>query len=211
MQIKVLKHAIGAFRPHHKIRSTYWSCSKLADWIRGVGKPYALELDKWDEWDNKISSERPTRYWLAEKGLNHLQNILYYPYDKCSDIYYYINARWVVKYHMVNTGLKPGRYYDPDQRLEYACFSLLHEWVDRRGYDFIKENDSAECQELLSIYDWWKDLPCQEAILEEKLSQIYEKRDADWVDQYNSAEQKFVQDRTEKLNRLIELRAYMWH
>jgi hypothetical protein len=33
-----------------KSRIDYWSNSRLANWVRGENKPYALEWHKWDEW-----------------------------------------------------------------------------------------------------------------------------------------------------------------
>ena len=29
-------------------RIKYWSCSKIADWIRGERKPFALSLEDWE-------------------------------------------------------------------------------------------------------------------------------------------------------------------
>lgn len=48
---------------------------------------------------------------------------------RCRDIKYWIRHRTVDKYHVVNTGLKPG-YYDTDTRMLHANFSLLVDYVE---------------------------------------------------------------------------------
>jgi hypothetical protein len=51
-----------------------WSCSRIADFIRGEKKPYALEWDKWNEWNKEQREKRPFRFWLSEEVLPKLQD-----------------------------------------------------------------------------------------------------------------------------------------
>jgi hypothetical protein len=113
-----------------KSRMNYWSCSRFADFIRGVNKPFALEWGKWEEWKTKQQKKRPVRYWLAEEGLNKLQDFLMIPFDIYDEIRYYVDNRWITKTHYLKTGLKPGHYYEFDHRVLYALFNELVDFVE---------------------------------------------------------------------------------
>jgi len=111
-------------------RLHHWNCSRFADFIRGVKKPFALELDKWDEWKKEQKKKRPVRFWLAEEGLSKLQDLLFYPIDIYTEIRYYIKNRWVTKTHYLKTGLKPGHYYELDYRILNGLFNELVDFVE---------------------------------------------------------------------------------
>jgi len=57
--------------------SRYWSCSKLADWIRGTEKGSSKSGRGWSEWTKASKENHPYRHWLAEDGLDYLQNFVY--------------------------------------------------------------------------------------------------------------------------------------
>lgn len=111
-------------------RINYWTCSKLADFIRGEKKPFALEWRKWDEYYKDLKSRKPIRYWITEKFLKVIQNIVYYPYDLCNEIKFYIHNRWIDKTHYLKTGLKPGGYYEFDERVLHGLFNELVDYVE---------------------------------------------------------------------------------
>jgi hypothetical protein len=107
-----------------------WCCSKFADFIRGESKPFALGWDEWDEWHKNAKNKRPLRYWLAETGLKKLQNFVYFPYDLYHTLDIYIKNRWFSKLHYLDTGLKPGQYYDLDTRILHGLFNELVDFVE---------------------------------------------------------------------------------
>jgi hypothetical protein len=113
-----------------KIRVNYWSCSKFADFVRGTKKPYALEAKDWKKWHKEAKEKHPLRYWMAEKLLKKLQNIVYLPSDIYNSIKNYIDNRFITKTHCLKTGLKPGKYYELDDRILYALFNELTEFVE---------------------------------------------------------------------------------
>lgn len=139
-----------------------WSCSKFADFIRGEKKPYALQWHEWDEWKNRVKSERPIRYWLAEKGLRKLENIVYFPADVYRTISVYIRNRWIDKTHMLHTGLTPGHYYEFDTKVLHGLFNELVDyvevelagmqtWKNEQTYKFLK----GKCAEAgLDYLEW---------------------------------------------------------
>lgn len=132
-----------------RARFDYWSCSRFADWIRGTNKPFALELDEWDTWRNNSKKHNSFRYWLAEEGLDFLQDIVNLPMDIYHTIYIYVRNRYIDKIHYIRTGLKPGTYYDLDWRILNGLFNELVIYVESelahtmkayedRNYRFIK-------------------------------------------------------------------------
>ena len=111
-------------------RYNYWSCSNLADIIRGTKKPYALGCKEWDDWHNEAKKKYPTRYWLAEKGLKKLQDFVMFPSDLYHTIKIYIQNRWIDQTHVLKTGLKPGEYYEFDYKVLHGLFNELSDYVE---------------------------------------------------------------------------------
>ncbi len=109
----------------------YWTCSKFADWIRGEKKPYALEWGAWDDYYSDLKKRKPIRYWISEKFLKTLQNIVYFPHDVYHTIDCYVRNRWIDKTHMINTGFKPGGYYEIDQKILHGLFTELVDFVEK--------------------------------------------------------------------------------
>jgi hypothetical protein len=111
----------------------YWSNSKLADWIRGTKKPYALELDSWGSWEDEARKKASVRYWIAEEGLDYLQDTITYIPRKLYDIKYYFNNRWVTRTHCLTAhrrDIKPGDWYDVGNRFLPCLFNELVDFVE---------------------------------------------------------------------------------
>ena len=112
------------------MRSTYWSCTKFADAIRGTPKPHVLEMEEWNSWHLAAKTSHPYRYWIAETLLDSIQDVINFIPDKITDVLYYINNRWVTKSHYMKTGLNPGEWYDYDSRIINALFNELIDFVE---------------------------------------------------------------------------------
>jgi len=113
-----------------KSRIDYWSCSKFADCIRGTPKPFALEWKAWDTWREEAKKKHPLRYWVAEKLLDYLQDLVNLPMDIYHTIEVYIHNRFIDKTHYLKTGLKAGEYYDLDYRMIHGLFNELVDLVE---------------------------------------------------------------------------------
>lgn len=111
-------------------RFYYWSCSKFADWVRGTPKPFALEWEKWDTWNEEAKQKHPFRYWVAEELLDFLQDLVNFPMDIYYTIEVYIRNRYIDKTHYLKTGLKAGEYYDLDYRILHGLFYELVDFVE---------------------------------------------------------------------------------
>jgi hypothetical protein len=115
------------------MRSHYWTCSKFADWVRGTTKGGAKTSEGWDEWETRAKAAYPVRWWLAEEGLDYLQNVFYYIPDKLYAIKYYINNRWVTHTHALTAhprDIKPGDWCDVGHRFLPCLFNELVDFVE---------------------------------------------------------------------------------
>ena len=113
--------------------SNYWSCSKLADWIRGTPKLTAGTSEEWDEWTTAARMKHNFRYWLAEEALGHLQDFITWPIRKIYDVKYYINNRFVTRCHSLTAhpkDIKPGSWCDVGHRFLPCLFNELRDFVE---------------------------------------------------------------------------------
>jgi len=111
----------------------YWSCSKFADWIRGTPTLKFGTGSEWNAWDKKAKAFNPVRYWIAEEGLQYLQDFVTWPTRKIYDIKYYINNRWVTRTHSLTAhprDIKPGRWCDVGNRFLPCLFNELVDFVE---------------------------------------------------------------------------------
>lgn len=115
------------------MRVNYWSCSKFADWLRGTPKMLEATGEEWQAWRKEAKSKHKFRYWLAETGLNKIQNFVNYPLDLIYNIKYYINNRWVTKTHALTAhrdDIKPGEWCDVGNRFLLCLFNELVDFVE---------------------------------------------------------------------------------
>ena len=113
--------------------SKYWSCSKIANWLRGTAKLSAGTSDEWHEWEVSAKTAHPFRYWLAEEGLDAIQNFINWPIDKLYDAKYYINNRWVTGTHCLTAhrnDIRPGNWCDVGNRFLPCLFNELVDFVE---------------------------------------------------------------------------------
>ena len=115
------------------MRSNYWSCSWFADWLRGTPKLSAGTSEEWRDWKLNAKKQYPFRYWLAEQGLDHLQNIVMFIPDKLYAVKYYVNNRWVTGTHRLTAhprDIRPGSWCDVGNRFLPCLFNELVDFVE---------------------------------------------------------------------------------
>lgn len=115
------------------MRKNYWSCSPFADWLRGTAKPEAETSQGWNLWNRAAQASHPVRYWLAEDGLDAVQNFVHWPLDRLNDVRYYINNRWVSRTHACTAhpkDIRPGEWSDVGNRFLPCLFNELVDFVE---------------------------------------------------------------------------------
>ena len=129
------------------MRNNYWSCSKLANWLRGTPKPGAATSKGWNQWTQEAKSNHPIRYWIAEEGLDIAQKIVYWPTDQLYSIKYYINNRWITRTHSLTAhprDIKPGQWCDVGNRFLPCLFNELVDFIEvEQAWNHIAWSDEA--------------------------------------------------------------------
>jgi hypothetical protein len=154
-------------------------------------------LDEWESWRKDCESKNPVRYWIAEKGLNKIQNIINFPNDLYYTLKIYIRNRWIDKSHYIRTGLEPGVYHEFDNKIIHGLFEELCDYIEvecatsqmyenKNKYKFVK----GRCAEAgIDYLEWASSLkneepffkksdkkygePTQQAITSQKILQLY--------------------------------------
>ena len=139
------------------MRSSYWSCSTFADWLRGTPKLGCGTSEEWNAWCEESEKAHPIRYWIAEEGLDYIQNFVYYIPDKLNDIRYYINNRWVSKSHALTADprdIKPGGWSDVGNRFLPCLFKELVDFVEvEQAWHYLMWNDEERVKYNVP---WWR-------------------------------------------------------
>jgi hypothetical protein len=114
-------------------RSRYWSCSRFADWLRGTVKISSGTGSEWRLWKAAAKETHPIRYWLAEEGLDRVQDFVNWPADRFHDIRYYINNRWITRTHALTAHARDiprGEWRDVGDRFLPCLFNELVDFVE---------------------------------------------------------------------------------
>lgn len=139
------------------IYSNYWSCGKFANWLRGTDKPDAETGKGWRLWNQAAKEKHPIRYWLAEEGLDYIQDFVYWPYNKFHNIRYYINNRWVTKSHALTANsrdIKPGQWQDVGYRFLPCLFNELVDFVEvEQAWHHVVWDDESRKKYCVP---WWR-------------------------------------------------------
>ncbi len=152
----------------------YWTCTKFADWIRGTTKGGAKTAEGWDEWEKRAKAAYPIRWWLAEEGLDIIQNIVMFIPDKLHAIKYYINNRFVTRTHALTAharDIKPGEWCDVGHRFLPCLFNELQDFVEiELAWWHIAWNDAGREQYKAPFWasGWfrWRTWRCPQAGLD---------------------------------------------
>jgi hypothetical protein len=112
-------------------RSSYWSNSKLADFIRGNKKPGALTASGWTDWEKASREKHPIRYWIAETAFDKMQNAVWWPIEKLYNFKYYWNNRFITKTHALTSAtLRKGAWAEFGTRYLHCTFDELVNFVE---------------------------------------------------------------------------------
>jgi hypothetical protein len=198
---------------HH---SNYWSCSPLADWVRGTKKLSIGTSEQWDDWHTTAKIRHNFRYWLAEDGLSYLQDFVTWPVRKLYDIKYYVNNRWVSRTHSLTAhprDIKPGQWQDVGNRFLPCLFNELVDFVEiESAWSHIawgSKEDRAKYNPPFWATGWWRwrTWRCPQAGVDHLDWAMSLKFDEEWIDKNDP---KFGKP-TPQAERAKELKAlYVW-
>ena len=168
----------------------YWSCSNFADWLRGTVMPGAETSKGWHEWRQQAQAAHPVRYWLADEGLDYVQDFITWPVRKIHDVKYYINNRWVTRTHALTAharDIKPGSWQDVGYRFLPCLFNELVDFVEVElaWWHIAWEGKSVRKKYNAPFWatGWfrWRTWRCRQAGLDNLDWQMNLVHDEDWI------------------------------
>jgi len=128
----------------------------------------------WQDWHKIVKKMHPAKYFFAETLRCFLLYRVWFPlWRPVSDAKYWLVSHLVPKrrYHMLDLRQKDGYRYgwvDVPEKMLYAMFNLLKEYLDEGPYDLTKKYSLEEIyadegmkiqhkhlQEALAINYWW--------------------------------------------------------
>ena len=92
-------------------------------------KPIAETMKGWRDWRNLASKEEPFKFWLNETLPNFIDDVYNSITRPFNNARYWVRCRLFDKYHIINTGLRPG-YADSDTRILHGMFNLLVDFIE---------------------------------------------------------------------------------
>jgi hypothetical protein len=137
----------------------YWSCTKLADKIRGTDNPGAATSKEWKNWKKAAKDKHPFRFWVAETVLDNIQDVINYPADKFYDAKHYFRNRFISHSHQLTAHpdhLKKGQWCDITDRILPCLFDTLVDFIEIEKAHMQSWNDEVEKYK-------WKNGRCKEA------------------------------------------------
>jgi hypothetical protein len=134
----------------------YWTCGKVADWIRGTPTGGAKSSEEWNEW-TKQAKKSKIRYWLAENVLGKTEDIVKYIPERINDIRYYLNNRYMIRSNSLTAhkdDIKPGQWCDVGSRFLPCMFNELVDFVEIESA-WMHVCFSDESREQYNL-PWWR-------------------------------------------------------
>ncbi len=178
-----------------------------------VEMPHALPMEgwgntegeyTWEDWHKEMKTKYPIRHYLSQelpiKVIVLIRRLITEPY-------YWLRTHTVHRYHMLNlkspnNGYAWG-YCDPVNRLMYAMFAVLVDFVEKEDplgtIDWDDDKDSAHARdEFMELYNWWK-------------SGRKTEHDALYATEFTWQEMEALDARDdEQMARLVKIRGYLW-
>lgn len=132
----------------------YWNNGKVADLIRGTKKLSCGTSGEWRRWENEASTAHPIRYWIAERGIDYVQDIVKSLPDAVNAVRFWLNNRFLTRTHALTSNLKRGGWYDLDTRILHSLFDELVNYVeiDKAWMNVAWSKEAQQKHQL----PWWR-------------------------------------------------------
>ena len=140
-----------------------WYHFKKLIWSKiGIVKPFVLDMDAWNAWDNKTAKEKPIRWFIWETVPDYCNQLFIYRIKRLlSDIKWGFIWRVIPKhrYNVIKPRTLPVGYYDPNTLMLHTNMHFLTQFVeyelDYGHIDWDEETQSILWKEMVEIYVWW--------------------------------------------------------
>jgi len=102
---------------------------KIKEWF-DLKEPKALTIDEWYGWEKTTKAARPVAYFAMRTfpdACDYIWCVVSRPYKKLTS---YLRYRFIARYHVIPTGLRPD-CYDIDTRMLNGMFNMLVGFVEK--------------------------------------------------------------------------------
>ena len=133
----------------------------------------ALTMDERIHVLRQYKEEMPVRYFLL-KTVPSTFSVLIEKFitDPWTNVRQKLIWTFIDRYHVVKTGLKPG-YYDKDQIMLHACFSLLVDYVEKECASFGTSSADERKMRFIPFYKYfWRSRELGLAELEHEIKRM---------------------------------------
>lgn len=211
---------------------TYWLERQLYK-LKPYKAPSAATAKGWRVWREETRKAHPVAWFIFETCIDGAFDFWRYRVVKpLSDFRWWLAYRLcpVHRYHVVDTGLRPG-YHDEREILLHASFAVLTRFVERQRTDghvnWDSDPDHARVwAEMQAMDHWWRvERPARESklpelpeldlpFLEQFEAENQEREDVKaWnkiAAQHNAMEKAFDEEDEAMLIRLAKIRLALW-
>lgn len=129
-----------------------YEVDKRPKWLRWFlfETPQSATGEWWDRRDDMLRRRAPVRYFIQ----HDVRIIVGRQKHRIRDQWWKIRHRTTDRFHIVNTGLKPG-YHDINERMLHASFALLVEYVEiGLASKNFEDNGKDPIKRGLAYLDW---------------------------------------------------------
>ena len=120
--------------------------NKFIRWLK-YNPPFSGTADEWLSFNERFKKNAPIRYYIVRGTPSRVYIILKY---RVSKLFYNIKFRFIHKYHVVDTGLKPD-YYDIPILMLHVNFNMLVNYVENECSHLYAYNDSTRYKNLYGV------------------------------------------------------------
>ena len=178
----------------------------------------------------------PDNRTLWEKFKDNLEYM--FPFRQLRDFRHYLKHCFILKMHLIETGLPKGSWYDTDTRMLYGLMSMLDDFINKeKCFETIVWDDDPEHirvkNEILAINSWWlnyhnrkdeieialhkwhlskfgPDEDCKHSNWLEKLNQPDTTGSKLWSEILHELENKLESEEEDMMIRMIKIRKFLW-
>lgn len=96
----------------------------------GIEAPYALSSDGWDDYEKEAKKKAPIIYWIGDKFLPKIKEIVTWPYARLCDVRYFLYNGFIAQTRSMKSSLKFGAYHEVDTRMLHCTFDTFVNFIE---------------------------------------------------------------------------------
>lgn len=87
-------------------------------------------MEGWQAWRQRFQTEAPVTFFIVERILDRVQDIVFFPADVYRNVMWYMRNRFGDAVHYLHTDTPAGGWRVVDERILHGCFNALVDCVE---------------------------------------------------------------------------------